>query len=164
MTVVDHCSDTPQTKTPISDAFARIFVASSGLLLTASACGKMLSATGRTPVLHATDPIFSIEFRYLFLMVGTIELATALFCFLVHEVGARISAISLLAANFLGYRFGLWMLNYHEPCGCLGNLTSAIGISAREAEAIARWILAYLVFGCVVFALCRWRHLRMLAH
>lgn len=57
------------------------FLFSAGVLLLLTAIAKFISSYGKTAVLEVSDPILVIKFRYVFILVGLIELTIALVCF-----------------------------------------------------------------------------------
>lgn len=125
----------------------RVFIRSCGVLLLITASAKIISTMGSARILNTNDPIAMIPFRYMFLGVGTIEIAVALFCFVGRKSTPQLLTILWLASNFLLYRIGLVVVGYHRPCNCLGNLTDALPLSSDTIEVILRIILVYLLTG-----------------
>jgi hypothetical protein len=48
-----------------------------------------------------------------------------------------------LASVLFAYRLGLWVINWRQPCQCLGALTGGLGISVAPADLIAK----IMIFG-----------------
>ena len=48
-------------------------------------------------------------------------------------------------------------MGWHKPCGCLGNLTDALGISPETADTVAKVLLAYLLIGSYALLVWEWR-------
>jgi len=56
-------------------------------------------------------------------------------------------AVAMLATNFVMYRTGLLLVDYHQPCSCLGTLTDGLHISPQKAGVLIELILVYLLVG-----------------
>jgi len=125
----------------------RWFLFSAALLLLATGSAKLISAAGNAGILRAWDPIFSIQFRYLFGILGAVELGVAFFCLFSKQSGLRALLMAWLATSFVGYRLGLIWIGYHRPCNCLGNLTDALHISPQTADTGMKIVLGYLLIG-----------------
>lgn len=125
----------------------RIFVCSCGVLLLITASAKIISSMGSARILGTNDPIAMVPFRYTFLIIGLIELAVALKCFARNRVSLQLWTIFWLSGNFLLYRIGLAVVDYHRPCHCLGSLTDALPLSADIIELFLRATLIYLLVG-----------------
>jgi hypothetical protein len=57
----------------------------------------------------------------------------------------------------LVYRLGLWWMDWHRPCNCLGNLTDALHISPQAADNVMKVLLAYLLIGSYALLSWHWR-------
>jgi hypothetical protein len=134
----------------LSKRFSSVFIYSASGVLLISGLAKLLSAFGSSRVLHVPDPILQIEFRYVFWIVGTVELLVALFCLFGKRENLKIGLIACLAANFLIYRAGLAIIGWEKPCSCLGNLTDALHLAPGAADLAMKVILAYLLGGSLV--------------
>jgi len=141
----------------------QFFLRSAGILLLITAFAKLGSSFGSAKYLESLDPLLSISFRHLFRIVGMVELGVAFICFFGKPTSMRASFVAWLATAFALYRFGLWWIDYHKPCSCLGNLTDAIHLSPEAADAVMKIILAYLLIGSYVTLFWRWRQRRQLA-
>jgi len=139
---------------------ARLFLYSSGFLLMITATAKIVSSVGSVRVLQISDPVFGIQFRHLFLIVGGIEMIVCGYCFFGKRVRQQIALVSLLATNFLIYRLGMWFIGWHRPCPCLGNLTDALHILPQTADTAMKIILAYLLIGSYATLFWLWRQHR----
>ena len=60
--------------------FVNFFIYSASVLLFFTAFAKLISGFGASKVLQLPDPVFGLEFRYLFWFGGGLELAIALCC------------------------------------------------------------------------------------
>lgn len=134
---------------------AAIYIA--GTLLFVTAIAKCISAMGSARILANPDPIFGLPFRNMFWIVGIIELAISAVCFLSKSLRLPASLVAWLATNFLLYRLGLVWIHYHEPCGCLGNLTDAIHIPSHITDKIMRGVLFYLIISSYTALFWLWR-------
>ncbi len=131
----------------------RFFICSAGALLILVAMAKIASSFGRVAALNVRDPLFNVPFRYLFLIVGYIEMTIGVICFAGRGMGLKVGLLCCLATSFLVYRIGLGWIGYHGPCHCLGNLTDQLHISAELADNVMKGILGYLLIGsyaCIV--------------
>jgi hypothetical protein len=123
------------------------FIRSAGILLIITAAAKLISTAGSARILQQSDPIVSISFRTLLLIVSTLELITAFICLFSKRIGLQASLVAWLATNFVLYRCALWETGYKKPCSCLGNLTDALHIATQTADTTMKIILCYLLLG-----------------
>jgi hypothetical protein len=135
----------------------RLFLLSAGVLLSITAIAKLISASGGARILQTPDPILSVPFRYVFWVVGGIELVVALVCFLGTQVGLRAGLVAWLATGFVAYRIGLLWVGYSKPCSCLGTLTDALHMSPQTADTAMKIVLAYLLIGSYATLFWLWR-------
>ncbi len=135
---------------------ARAFVYTAGAILLITAAAKFVSSFGSGKILMQTDPIFRLQFRYVFCFAGGLEMMVALICFLSNKVTMSASLVAWLATTFCAYRFGLWQIGWHRPCPCLGNLTDALHVLPQTADVILRIILGYLLVGSYATGLWLW--------
>lgn len=135
----------------------RAFIHSGGVLLLATSIAKLISASGTARILQNPDPILFIPFRYVFLIVGVLELIIAIVCFWGKQVGLQVSLVAWLATNVIFYRLGLLCVGYNKPCPCLGNLTDALHIPPQIADTAMKIILAYLLIGSYATLFWLWR-------
>ena len=85
----------------------RFFICSAGALLILVAMAKIASSIGRVAALNLRDPLFNVPFRYLFLIVGYIEMTIGVICFAGRGMGLKVGLLCCLATSFLVYRIGL---------------------------------------------------------
>ena len=131
-------------------SLVRLFIWSAGALFFITGMAKLVSAIGSADVLRMRDPILAIPFRYLFVLAGGLELAIAFFCVFGRRMELQVGSIAWLATVFLVYRLGLWLIDYHKGCSCLGNLMEVLHISQEMAGQIMRGVLVYLLVGSYV--------------
>ena len=120
---------------------------SSGVILGITGIAKVWSAFGTSKFLAVIDPIFAITFGQLMLLVGLAEIAIALVCFFSKRQTLALGLVAWMSTNLLVYRLGLWWMDWHRPCNCLGNLTDALHISPQIADNIMKVLLACLLIG-----------------
>ena len=123
------------------------FLFSGALLLFATGSAKLISVIGSAGILGAYDPFLLIQFRYLFGILGAVELGVALYCLFSKQFWLRALLQAWLATSFVIYRLGLIWIGYHRPCHCLGNLTDALHISPQTADTAMKIVLGYLLLG-----------------
>lgn len=134
------------------------FVRSAGAVLAITGVAKVWSGSGDSKFLAVTDPIVGIKFGELILAVGVAEIVIAMVCFLSKRQTLALGLVAWLATNFTAYRLGLWWMDWHRPCSCLGSLTDALHISPQVADNIMKVVLAYLLIGSYGLLLWQWRY------
>lgn len=129
--------------------WVRWFNFSAGAILLFTGVAKVVSASGSARALDSFDPIFAISLRHLLLSVGLLELAVSAICLLSGRIKLALYLVAWLAANFLFYHAGFWLMGWSQPCNCLGNVTDAIHLSSEVAGTVAEVISIYLFAGSV---------------
>lgn len=127
--------------------FVKFFNLSSAVILLLTGTFKVLGWFGSVRILDEFDPVTGVSFRSLFLMVGIVELGVATICVIWRARVVSSFLIGWLALNFLLYRIGLWSLDWHRPCDCLGSLKKYLNLSPETADIASRFILAYFLIG-----------------
>jgi hypothetical protein len=117
----------------------------------------VFSAIGSARALDTADPLIGIPFRQLLLLVGLAELLIAFFCLFTDKRRLSLLAVGWISTNFLVYRFGLWLIGWHHPCGCMGNLAGVLHLSDRAADNIMKGVLAFLLVGSYLLLYLGWR-------
>lgn len=138
----------------------RVFLYSAGTILFTTAVAKLISSFGNAGFLLKADPILGVSFKHLFWIAGVIELAVAMFCFVGKRPVLQAGLVAWLASSFVIYRFGLFWIDYHRPCSCLGNLTDALHIPPQTADTIMKIVLGYLLFGSHAVLFRLWKQPR----
>lgn len=130
-----------------------------------SAVAKLFSANGNAGILQEPDPILSITFQHLFLIVGILELLVAAVCIFCNAIWLQSMLVACLATVFMVYRVGMSLVGYRSPCPCLGTLTQALHIAPQAADIAMKITLAYLILGsyATLFWLFRQRQKSCLA-
>jgi len=136
------------------------FVWSAGIVLAAVGIAKAFSAAAPARALDTPDPLFTIPFRQLFLLVGLAELLIAFFCLFTDKRRLSLLAVAWLSTNFLLYRLALWFIGWHHPCACMGSLAGALHLSDRAADNIMKGVLAYLLVGSYSILFWQWQRER----
>jgi len=139
----------PRTQSPSGSPLVRHFLRSAGAVLLLTGCAKLWSCLGTASILHQQDPLLGIPFRHLFLLVGTVEVGIGAFCFLKSKHAVSAALVAWLALSFLIYRCGLWLMGWHQPCGCLGTLTQTIHVSPQLADNFMKALVIYMLLGSV---------------
>ena len=134
----------------------RLFLFSAGGLLLLTAAAKIGSSFGRAPILDLPDPILAFPFRYVFVIVGCIEIVVAGLCLFGRPAVLRVGSVLALASCFVIYRLGLMCIGYHRPCRCLGTLTDMLKISDETADLSMKVVAAYLWLGSMICFLWIW--------
>lgn len=136
------------------------FFLSTAVILFFTGAAKIWSAFGDVKVLAVSDPILGLKFSHLLFCIGILELIIAGVCIFNNSLLAT-ALTACLATNFLAYRTGLWLLNWHRPCPCLGYLTDPLHISPQTADTAMKIILAYLLIGSYATLFWLWRQRRL---
>lgn len=150
-------------KARVSERYQRLrrwFLLTTALCFGLTGIGKVLGSLGGSKLLFTTDPIIGIQFKHLLLWTGVVELAVAVISLRKRFAGVALLLTAWLSGSFLVYRAGLWWMNWHRPCGCLGNLTDALHIPPETADNIMKVVLAYLLIGSYGLLLWDWKLLR----
>ncbi len=137
--------------------FPHVFLWVAGSLLLATAAAKFIGSFGGARILDNSDPISGLTFRNEFRLVGAVELAVALVCFLGKGVKLKAGLVAWLATTFVAYRLDLAWIGYREPCACLGNLMASLHISPQTADTAMKIVLAYLLIGSYATLFWLWR-------
>jgi hypothetical protein len=127
----------------------RFYVYSSIAILLLMGAAKIVDVLNGPRALLSTDPLFGIGYGRLMLIAAVIEIGVALACLRIKEEN-RVVCILVLASALAAYRLGLWMVDWQQPCSCMGRLSDGLNISPETAGRISLVILAYfLVFGYI---------------
>ncbi len=130
----------------------KFFIRSGGGLLLITGIAKVISASGKQAILYSHDPILGFTYRYVFILLGLVEISIALYCFLGTRRLLQAGILGWLSACFFLYRTELGWLKYARPCPCLGSLTAALAIPERTADLILIAVLFYMLIGsCIAF-------------
>ena len=140
-----------------TNPFYRRFILSSGAILAITGIAKVWSGLGNSKFLAVIDPIFGIKFGQLMLVVGAAEIVIAAICFFSKRQTLALGLVAWMSTNFVIYRLGLWWIDWHRPCSCLGNLTDALHISPQTADNIMKVLLAYLLIGSYGLLIWQWK-------
>lgn len=141
-------------------SLATWFVVTASLTLAVTGVAKIWSSFGSAKILSQVDPIVGIKFGKLMLMVGLIEIAIALICFLRKRQTLALGLVAWTSTNFVVYRVCLWWIGWEKPCSCLGSLTDALHISPQVADTAMKVVLALFSgsYGLLIWS--RWRESR----
>jgi hypothetical protein len=140
----------------------RQFILTAGVILAITGVAKVWTGLGNSKFLAVVDPIIGIKFGQLMLAVGMTEIVIALVCFFSKRQTRALGLVAWMSTNFVVYRLGLWWMDWKSPCGCLGNLTDALGIAPQTADNIMKVLLAYLLIGSYGLLIWQWRRGRKL--
>jgi hypothetical protein len=132
------------------------FLRSSACILLLTGLAKLLTFTGKARILAIDDPIMGVTFAHLMFIAGLIELSIAISCMISKRHNLALFLIAWLATGLTLYRLGLWMVGWHRPCSCLGNLTDAIRVSPQVADNVMKGVLAYLLVGSYGILFHQW--------
>jgi hypothetical protein len=138
----------------------RNYAISAGLILALTGLAKVWSATGDVKLLSVADPIIGLPFKHMMMIAAVAELAIAAVCLFSRARLLAILLVAWISTTFLIYRLGLWWMGWRKPCGCLGNITDALGITPQTADHMVKVLLAYLLIGSYGLLIWEWRRRR----
>lgn len=125
-----------------------VFIPQASTILALTGAAKVLTAFSNAKVLEAQDPVFGFSLRHLLVLVGIAELVVSVIC-LVNRRNRRLSLLLLawFASSVVAYRIGLWAMDWHGPCRCLGTLTDVLPVSPKTVDLLMKMLLVYLLLG-----------------
>lgn len=132
-------------------------VISFGIVLAITGLAKVAASWGSSPALDVLDPLLTIKFKHLLVVVGAIEAIIGFSCLRSRARSSSALLVAWLATNLLVYRLGLWFIDWRRPCGCLGNLTDLLHISPQLADNTMKGMLAYLLVGSYASLFWLWK-------
>ncbi|MEJ5236739.1 MAG: hypothetical protein WHT82_00120 [Limisphaera sp.] len=127
----------------------RGFVWSAGMVLLVTGLAKVWSSLEPSRAMEVQDPVLGVPFRWLMLAVGWLEVMVAAVCLVGGRLQMALGLVGWLAGNLALYRLGLSWMDWKAPCGCLGHLTDALGVSPVTADRVMKVVLVYLLLGAV---------------
>jgi len=142
---------------PKSLNYLKYYLLCAGAILVVTGAAKVWSGLGNSKLLLEVDPITGMKFGQLVLVVGLAEVGVGLVCFFGKRKTLALAFVAWISTNFLVYRLGLWWMDWHRPCSCLGNLTDVLHISPQAADNTMKVVLAYLLIGSYGYLVWRWR-------
>ena len=140
--------------------FNRYFLLTAGVILGVTAIAKIGALFSSAPLMLLPDPLIGLSFRHLLLLAGLLELAIACLCFLDKNIKRNVLLVAWMSTGFLAYRAGLWLIGWHRPCHCLGDLTEMLRMSPEVTDDIMKSILLYLLVGSYVAVFWTWKQAR----
>jgi hypothetical protein len=152
-----RCDKHQFSKSLNREAVAAWFIFSAGVILLVAGAAKVWTALGDAALLTARDPIIGLRFRELMLSVGIIEILFAIACFYTRQSTVAACLVNSFATSVFIYRLGLKWIGWTKPCGCLGDLTDAIGVSEQTADKVMQMLLVYLLIGSCSVLLLDWK-------
>ena len=137
----------------------RIYLKSIVFLLILTVCGKLVAGLGEAPGLDEPDRVFKFASnREVLIFAAALESAVAVLIVSPRlSYSLAIASVAWLGTVLLFYRSMLWASGYKGTCDCLGNLIQALHLTHKEADFIAKGILAYLLVGSYILLVMEWR-------
>jgi hypothetical protein len=132
------------------------FIRNIGWILCITGLAKLITAFGHTPIIREYEPIMQIQFRWLFVLVGSVELLIAAYCILSKKPTSCLLMIAWLSAIFSAYRLSLFWVGWKLPCPCLGNVMPTLHISPIFADMIMKIVVVYMLVGSCIHISLRW--------
>jgi hypothetical protein len=125
--------------------------------------GKIWSALGSAKILGIADPLSGLQFRYVILVAGALELSLAGVYFFLKSKKLFLYSVAWLSSVIVIYRIMLKFVGWHQPCSCMGYFAQALHIPAQIADTLMMFILVYLFVGSYGILLHLWWKSRKLA-
>jgi hypothetical protein len=107
----------------------RYFILSAGTLLAVAGLVRFLVVFKGAQVLALPEPMLGVPLRYVVMLVGVIELATAWFCLFGKRSGLQITCVTWLAVNYALYRIGAIAVGGHHQATAIGSLTDPLHLT-----------------------------------
>ena len=128
------------------------FLLLSFLILFTAGVAKLVESQLNGTYLNDYNPVFDFfTNRMVFIFAGTLEVGVALFLLNSNDVKAKCWVLLWLSAILWVYRLALVILQYPEPCSCMGGLVSWLKIPTTAANNMFKGILIFLSFGSLAF-------------
>lgn len=137
------------------------FLRSALLILLLTAFLKLGSALSSGRLLSHTDPLLSLTYKQMFLLLGSLELGVAYYIQFGRNQRLKLILIAWLATNFAAYRLAAWAGNIGQPCSCLGRATEWFPWIAAHEQFLLKWMVFFLLLGSYALLLMhsRWGRL-----
>jgi hypothetical protein len=119
-----------------------------GGLLMATGILKLISLLMQSAYLSSSDPLFFVFSRRAMMgAVAIFEIFIAACLWLSADAMRRWMLVCWITMVFIAYRIGLWLIDYHGPCYCLGGAMDWLLGDFRIQNRITTWILWYFAGG-----------------
>jgi len=135
----------------------RVFFISAGVLLLVTGVAKAVSSFGSARILNTPDPIIPVNYKYIFWILGAMEICLGLFCISGKKLLPKSILLAWLATSFMIYRACLIWIHYQKPCPCLGSLTEALHVSPEVVNAAMKCVMVYLLVGSYTALFWLWQ-------
>jgi hypothetical protein len=139
------------------NSLVKRYFLSAGLVLATTGIAKAWTGLGNSKFLAVVDPIIGLKFGQVMLVIGVAAIVIALVCFFSKRQTLALGLVAWMSTNFVVYRLGLYWMNWHRLCSCLGNLTDALHISPQTADNIMKVLLAYMLIGSYGLLIWQWK-------
>ncbi len=121
---------------------------------------KIYSTAGTAKILGLPEALLPATNRQTLWFVGLIELVMVFVLLLCKNETIKLTCIAWLGCNFVLYRLGVMLLTVGKPCPCLGSITEMLPLKPATIDRILSVVVAYLLFGSLLFLLARKRKAR----
>lgn len=129
---------------PAGNPAKALAVVVAAALLVAAALSKLYTSLGDLPMLELFDPVLLVKNRYLLIGVGLLEIGIAAVLLVSKQWWFKGILLLWLSVNFVLYRLAFFLSGAGEPCPCLGNVVSKLGLAPAQAEFLLKAAVAYL--------------------
>jgi len=135
------------------------FLISTGIALILVGMGKLMLGFGEMNGLFVREPVLHLRFSHVIQVAGFVEVVIGFMCLLVCRTWPKkgLCVIAWLASCLACYRLGLWLMNWREPCNCMGYLIKTIHLSPRAADNTMKIFLIYMLTGSYAGLFWLWK-------
>jgi hypothetical protein len=138
-------------------AFEIVYLKTVAVFLLLTGMAKLISTIQKVAALGLSDPLIRfLSFKQISIVAGIVEIAVALYIFKSSNVIRRLEMVAWLSLLFIAYHVGLYLIQFHGVCPCLGNANSWLKLSDNSINNITLGLLAYFSIAILMLGV-RWR-------
>ena len=128
----------------------QVWLVGASAILLFTGMAKLLTAISDAKFLGLPDPLFTfLPNRQFLLRGGSVEFIVAISALKHADDRIKVGLIVWVSTLFLAYRIGLWLVGFKGNCSCIGNYGDLLRLTPKQADALAKMLLAYLLLpGC----------------
>jgi hypothetical protein len=139
------------------ELFENAYLKSVAFLLLITSAVKFVSAIQKAAALALSDPLIRfLSFKQISVVAGIVEITVALYIFKSSNVIRQLGMVAWLALLFIAYHMGLYLIQFHGVCSCLGNANSWLKLSDNSINNLTLGLLAYFSVGSILMLWVRW--------
>jgi hypothetical protein len=137
--------------------FETVYLKTVAVLLLLTGMAKLISAIQKVAALGLSDPLIRfLSFKQISIVAGIVEIAVALYIFKSSNVIRQLEMVAWLSLLFIAYHVGLYLIQFHGVCPCLGNANSWLKLSDNSINNLTLGLLAYFSIGSILMLGIGW--------